>query len=80
MDKVANNLKAFEVLNKNIHIENGHEFLENIRKEARRQRAMKIAKDLELQAKELDQVPSIPADNLVEEVALADSFEICEED
>ena len=72
--------KALEVEVENgfITVEDGHEFIRNLRKEARRQKAVKSAESLELQAKEICNVPA--CESLAEEATLADSFEITEED
>lgn len=80
LDKVEKNLEALESFNRDIHIEDGHQFLKDMRKEARRQKAVKVAKDLELQTKGLEAVPALPEENIAEEIALADSFEIYEDD
>jgi hypothetical protein len=71
--------KTFEVEaeDRMITIEDGVQLLKDLRKEARRQKAMRAAEDLEEQAKEIEHVPSIPS--VQEEIALADDFDIIEE-
>ena len=67
-----------EVQNGNIAVEDGHQFVRDLKKEAYRQRAVKSAENLELQAKEISRIPICGSS--VEEAVLADSFEIIEED
>lgn len=76
MDKVE---KDFEVKmkNKNISIEEGYEFIKNLKKEAGRQKAMKAAESLELQTRQVEFLPTV--ESVSEEIELADSFEIIEE-
>ena len=61
-----------------IAIKEGFEFISRLRKEARRQKAMKEAQMFEVQAKDIECVPDVPSQAM--ERQLADSFEIYEED
>lgn len=76
--KIKQNVKFFEKINKYIFIEDGFKFIAGLRKEARRQKAMKVAGRFEEQAKKIQDVPNLPSHSI--ERQLADSFEIYEED
>ena len=62
-----------------VKVEDGFEFLRQLRKEARRQKAMQKAELLELQALDINNVPQETYSN-IEEVHLADSFEVIDEE
>jgi hypothetical protein len=66
-----------ETQDKEVHIKDGFKLLRDLRKEAKRQKTVKIAEDLELQSRDIECVPDIPS--IHQETALADSFEITEE-
>lgn len=67
-----------EVQSGNIAVEDGHQFIRDLKKEANRQKAVKSAESLELQAKEISRLPICGSS--AEEAVLADSFEIIEGD
>lgn len=77
--RTKRNLSVYETISKNILIKDGWNFIKNLRKEARRQKAIKAAKQFEKQTREIDDVPDeVPS--LAYERQLADTFEIYEED
>jgi ABC-type sugar transport system ATPase subunit len=76
--RTKKNLTVFEKISRNIYIKNGFRFIRNLRKEAARQKAMKVAKDFEKQTRQIEYVPDVPSHAYERE--LADSFEIYEED
>ena len=76
LDRIERKLEV-TTENKNIAVEDGHDFIKNLKKEARRQKSMKVARDLEKQMLPVENLPTEPA--VAEEIALAESFEIIEE-
>ena len=75
---IKENVKIFENIDRKISIKDGFKFLKDLRKEARRQKAMMVAERFEEQAKVIENVPDVPLH--AAERQLADSFEIYEED
>lgn len=67
----------FEQENRNIHIENGHDFIKNLKKEAKRQKDMKKAQNLNLQVLPVEYLPAV--ESRQEELELSETFEIIEE-
>jgi uncharacterized protein YwgA len=63
----------------NIRVENGYQFLRELRKEVSRQKTMQAGEQLELHTKDISQVPA-EIHSTREELALAETFEIIEED
>lgn len=61
-----------------VKVPNGYEFLRNLRKEAKRQKSMKLAEGFEVQAKDISQVPNETLSTR-EELLIAETFEIIEE-
>jgi len=76
--KIKDNIQIFENICKTISIKDGFAFIKNLRKEARRQKAMRSARDFEDQVKAIQYVSEAPSQ--VMEIQLADSFEIYEEE
>jgi hypothetical protein len=76
-EKIKKNLEIFENVFGKLTIEDGFAFLKDLRKEARRQKAMKAAERFEEQSREIEHVPDVPCNAY--ERQLADSFEIYEE-
>lgn len=79
MDKAENVLELLEREEGTLEVPNGHEFLRQLRREARRQRDMKQAKNLMDQTLPVEFLPNNNTDSIAQEIALADSFEITEE-
>lgn len=67
----------FKQSNRNISVENGHEFVKNLKKEARRQKAMQNAEDLVSQTLPVEFLPTV--ESRQEEIELSETFEIIEE-
>lgn len=76
-EKIKKNIEVFENEFGKISIENGLEFMMNLRKEANRQRAMRACKNFELQSRKIQHVPYTPHE--AAERRLADTFQITEE-
>ena len=76
-EKIKENVSVFENVSGFFSIKEGLKFIKNLRKEAKRQKAMKTAKQLTEQTKNIEHVPDIPVQTAERE--LADSFEIYEE-
>ena len=76
VQQMKQNLKGFSEW-KAIEVKDGVEFMINMRKEARRQRALKACKDFEIQARKIENVPYRPHE--AAERNLAETFEITEE-
>jgi hypothetical protein len=77
-EKLKQNLEVFENLSKKISVKDGWQFLKNLRKEARRQKAIKAANKFEEQTRAIENVPEEVPMHAYER-QLADSFEIYEE-
>lgn len=77
--KVQKNLSIYEAISMNLFIKDGWNFIKNLRKEARRQKAMKAAEQFEKQTREIDSIPTEEPSHAYER-KLADTFEIYEED
>jgi len=77
MDKAEKSFK-FEADNATIEVKDGHDFLKKLKKEANRQKSMKSAEHLMQQALDVEFLPTV--ESVSEEITLADSFEITEED
>jgi hypothetical protein len=76
--QMKKNLEVLETANRNIVVEDGKIFIMNLRKEARRQKAMKACEDFELQTRKIEDIPAQPSEAI--ERRLADEFEIIEEE
>jgi len=76
MKIVENNLEL-ETINRNLEVKNGFEFIKNLKKEARRQKAMKNAEDLSTQTLPVEFLKSVECRR--EELELSSTFEIIEE-
>jgi len=72
------NLEVLETVSGKLVVEDGKSFIRNLRKEARRQKAMKICADVELQTRRIEDIPAQPSEAV--ERQLADTFEITEEE
>lgn len=76
MDRAEKDFKV-EAKNMNVAVEDGHQFIKNLKKEAGRQKAIKAAESLELQTRPVEFLPTV--ESVSEEIELADSFELTEE-
>ena len=77
MDKAERSFKV-ETDNAILEVKDGYDFLKNLKKEASRQKSMKNADNLMQQVLDVEFLPTV--ESVSEEIALADSFEIIEED
>ena len=77
LDQTSKKLEVLEVKNGNVNIENGHELIRNLKKEAKRQKALKVAEDLETATLPVECLPTVESRR--EEIELAETFEIIEE-
>jgi N-acyl-D-aspartate/D-glutamate deacylase len=75
--KIKKNLE-FSVETGKVTISEGFEFIQYLRREARRQQAAQAAEQLEIQARAVQDLPYVPSN--AKELELAESFEIIEED